>query len=64
MCNPLSGIYLVKMCLFSFTDKPRRKYLCHDDEFLCHDGMCIPQSWKCDMKWDCIDKSDELNCSK
>lgn len=56
-------IYLYISFLF-FTDKPKRKYFCHDDEFLCHDGMCIPQSWKCDMKWDCIDGSDELNCRK
>ena len=49
-----------------------RKYLCisakrpvggcHQDEFKCVLGGCIPENWQCDLQADCFDKSDEANC--
>lgn len=36
---------------------------CHDWMFTCHNKMCIPEWWTCDMADDCGDGSDELDCS-
>lgn len=33
-------------------------------QFLCQNGMCIPSVHVCDEKFDCSDKSDEMNCDK
>lgn len=33
------------------------------DMFKCKNGnSCIPLGWKCDGDFDCLDKSDEINC--
>nr|XP_053646985.1 MAM and LDL-receptor class A domain-containing protein 1-like [Cherax quadricarinatus] len=32
-------------------------------DFQCIDGSCIPYQYVCDAKYDCIDKSDEYNCT-
>lgn len=37
---------------------------CTTDQFECNNGLCIPESWLCDTDNDCIDSSDELNCTK
>ncbi|KAM9302216.1 low-density lipoprotein receptor-related protein 3 [Gastrophryne carolinensis] len=36
---------------------------CPSDEFLCGNGKCIPNSWKCNSMDECGDNSDERNCS-
>lgn len=46
---------------------PGPRYLslisCRDGEFACDDGSCIAMKLRCDMKYDCQDKSDEVRCS-
>ena len=37
---------------------------CKPEEFTCSNGQCIPKGWFCDASEDCIDGSDEQNCSK
>ena len=36
---------------------------CRADEFTCSDGSCIGASGRCDGRRDCVDYSDEHNCS-
>ncbi|KAK7081121.1 hypothetical protein SK128_027947 [Halocaridina rubra] len=35
---------------------------CKDDQYTCDDGTCIPLFYRCDLKYDCRDQSDELEC--
>ncbi|CAL4182568.1 unnamed protein product, partial [Meganyctiphanes norvegica] len=35
---------------------------CKDGEWQCTSGQCIPENMTCDLKFDCIDKSDEIQC--
>ena len=35
-----------------------------DDWFRCNDGICIVKVWKCDGEKDCLDGSDEDNCTQ
>ena len=35
---------------------------CKSDEFTCNDGACIPNSYYCNNRPDCLDNSDEVNC--
>ncbi|XP_077160383.1 SCO-spondin-like isoform X2 [Paroedura picta] len=37
---------------------------CGQYEFHCHSGECQPRGWVCDDEADCLDGSDELNCSR
>ncbi|KAM9825096.1 low-density lipoprotein receptor-related protein 3 [Syngnathus typhle] len=36
---------------------------CQQDEFLCGNGKCVPQSWKCNDQNECGDATDERGCS-
>ncbi|XP_068223058.1 uncharacterized protein [Palaemon carinicauda] len=36
---------------------------CRDDQYSCDDATCIPLHYRCDLKYDCRDLSDELNCN-
>lgn len=36
---------------------------CGPDKFACSNGYCIPASWQCDSYADCVDESDEVNCT-
>ncbi|ROT67194.1 putative glutamate-gated chloride channel isoform X1 [Penaeus vannamei] len=46
---------------------PGPRYLslisCRDGQFACDDGSCIAMRLRCDMKYDCRDKSDEVRCA-
>ena len=37
---------------------------CTSDEFQCENGLCVKSTWRCDGDNDCMDFSDELNCTK
>ncbi|KAK4307059.1 hypothetical protein Pmani_021151 [Petrolisthes manimaculis] len=35
---------------------------CSPQEFTCNDATCVPLTHRCDLKYDCRDNSDELDC--
>lgn len=37
---------------------------CSSDQFTCQEGQCVPANYRCDHVKDCVDNSDENNCSK
>ncbi|XP_051895600.1 basement membrane-specific heparan sulfate proteoglycan core protein isoform X2 [Pristis pectinata] len=37
---------------------------CHANEFSCGSGECIPLDYRCDLRADCSDMSDEDNCAE
>nr|XP_033502276.1 low-density lipoprotein receptor-related protein 2-like isoform X6 [Epinephelus lanceolatus] len=36
---------------------------CHQGQWQCDDGNCIPDVWRCDGGGDCLDGSDEMGCT-
>ena len=37
---------------------------CSAEEYVCGDGSCIAEAWRCDQDIDCADGSDEEQCGK
>lgn len=36
---------------------------CPESQFICNSGDCIDHSYRCNLRYDCIDGSDEDNCN-
>jgi hypothetical protein len=53
------------MGTFECVGESCEELVCGEDEFLCVDlTQCIHDSFVCDKVMDCLDASDEYNCSK
>ncbi|KAF2362748.1 Neurotransmitter-gated ion-channel ligand-binding domain [Trinorchestia longiramus] len=37
--------------------------VCTNSEFTCDNALCIPHDARCDLKYDCLDQSDEHECN-
>lgn len=53
-CLSYSGKFFCKIILAS----------CAENQFKCNNSRCIISSYKCDNQIDCLDGSDEVNCTK
>ena len=63
---PVGRKYWITSERFCEGDKRQQLTLtkCSEDEFTCNDGSCQPLENRCDLKQDCEDKSDEIQCQK
>lgn len=53
-----------RLCEYQDADVTLTLTACGEDEFTCTDGTCQPLNNRCDLKADCLDRSDEEDCSK
>jgi hypothetical protein len=37
---------------------------CTEEEYRCSNGQCVNWTQRCDLQFDCWDKSDELHCGE
>ena len=50
--------------VYCLLDPENRVELCHDGQFACSSGQCIPREWHCDGDNDCPSANDEANCGE
>lgn len=49
---------------FNSDDLDAGDQTCSADQFTCQEGQCVPAKYRCDRVKDCVDNSDENNCSE
>nr|CAD7432227.1 unnamed protein product [Timema monikensis] len=49
-------------CLHGEDEEGCEPSACAEDEFMCYNGQCVSLRHRCDLHYDCWDKSDELQC--
>ncbi|KAI3362051.1 hypothetical protein L3Q82_012395, partial [Scortum barcoo] len=57
-CFSLSNCLSLSFCLFV-----GQLLGCHQGQWQCDDGNCVPDVWRCDGDGDCLDGSDEMDCA-
>ncbi|XP_076058520.1 uncharacterized protein LOC143035535 [Oratosquilla oratoria] len=50
------------VCNQEFGERVLSLSSCDSNQFSCSDGSCIPFGSRCDLKFDCLDDSDESQC--
>lgn len=45
------------------SDEQNCEWNCFEDQWRCDSGQCILRNWRCDGSLDCVDESDERNCT-
>lgn len=56
-------IFIYPISLTKHLSYLKQKLQCNNNEFTCDNGDCIPIVNRCDIIKDCLDKSDEINCT-
>ncbi|KAM8744391.1 uncharacterized protein AB9X84_018373 isoform 3-T3 [Acanthopagrus schlegelii] len=56
-------LFIYSIFLASLTISRGQILGCHQGQWQCDDGGCIPDIWRCDGDGDCLDGSDEMDCT-
>ncbi|XP_030290564.1 low-density lipoprotein receptor-related protein 2 isoform X2 [Sparus aurata] len=56
-------LFICSIFLASLTISRGQILGCHQGQWQCDDGGCIPDIWRCDGAGNCLDGSDEMDCT-
>ena len=60
-----NGLYcVINKIMFGYILLVSVSPVCTEDEFECGQGQCVPKSKRCDLKRDCANGQDEIDCGK
>ncbi|KAH9507406.1 hypothetical protein Btru_058008 [Bulinus truncatus] len=59
----LTAIFLLNIVIAT-TQNSQTIALCQSKLWMCKDGVCLEEDYRCDGDNDCRDKSDEENCGR